>query len=67
MASDPRFFDADELLALARHDVQRGDLQAGLLKLKGLVALASPPAEAIATIARVYAQLGLRTQRRADG
>jgi tetratricopeptide (TPR) repeat protein len=59
MATEPQDLDADELLALAKHEVQRGELESALLKLKRLVSQKKPPAAAVAAIARVYAQLGL--------
>jgi len=52
--------DKEELLALARLDIERGDLEATLLKLKRVLSEASPPEEALAMAGRVYAQLGLR-------
>lgn len=52
--------EADELLVLARHDLQKGQIEDGLLKLKRLQLLPSPSAEASLELARLYAQLGLR-------
>lgn len=52
-------FEADELVALARLDIERGVLDEALWKLKQAIMEASPPAEALAMTARLYAQLGL--------
>ncbi|GEM_PF-1070060 len=52
-------FDSDELLALARIDVEKGDLSEALHKLKQVIAAETAPAEAFSTTARLYAQLGL--------
>lgn len=52
-------FEPDELLALARLDIDKGDVEQGLLKLKQLLALEMPPAEVFPVAARVYAQLRL--------
>jgi tetratricopeptide (TPR) repeat protein len=52
-------FDTDELLALARIELERNDLEGALLKLKKIVDAKDAPAEAVALAARVYAQLGL--------
>src|SRR5438045_9340711 len=52
-------FDSDELLALARISLERNDVEGALLKLKKIMASASPSAEAGGLGARVYAQLGL--------
>jgi tetratricopeptide (TPR) repeat protein len=52
-------FDRDELLALARLDVERGQLEAALGKLKHLVAAPDRQPEALVLAARLYAQLGL--------
>jgi tetratricopeptide (TPR) repeat protein len=52
-------FDAEELLALARLDLEKGDPEGALAKLKELLAETKPAAEAIALSARVYAQLRL--------
>lgn len=52
-------FDKDELLALARLDIERGDIEAALLKIKQVLADESPPEEALAMGGRLYAQLGL--------
>lgn len=51
--------ESDELLALARVDVERGNLEAALLKLKQLLADDAAPDEALAMGGRLYAQLGL--------
>jgi len=52
-------FDADELLALARFDLERNDYEGALGKLKIVVSGDSAPADAFAMTARLYAQLGL--------
>lgn len=52
-------FDKDEMLALARLDVEREDLEAALLKIKHVLTDESPPDEALAMGGRLYAQLGL--------
>src|SRR5690349_18530449 len=65
MATEPQDLDVEESLALARQQVQRGDFERALAKLKPLVALAQPPADSLALMARVYAQLGL--MERAQG
>jgi tetratricopeptide (TPR) repeat protein len=52
-------FEADELVALARHDIERGELDQALGKLKQAMSDTTPPAEAFAMGARLYAQLGL--------
>lgn len=51
--------DKEELLALTRLDIERGALEAALLKLKQVLADESPPAEALSMGGRLYAQLGL--------
>ena len=51
--------ESDELVALARLDIERGALDAALLKLKQVLTDSEPPAEALAMAARLYAQLGL--------
>lgn len=52
-------FDQDELLALARLDIERGNVEAALLKLKRLLAHEPPPPDALSLGGRLYAQLGL--------
>lgn len=52
-------FDADELLALARQDLEKNQLDGALEKLKSILAGPQPAPEAIAMAARTYAQLGL--------
>lgn len=52
-------FEADELLALARLDIERGALEEALRKLKQLTALKEPLADAFSLTGRLYAQLGL--------
>lgn len=53
------FFEADELMALARHNIERGELDEALGKIKQVLSEATPPAETFAMGARLYAQLGL--------
>jgi tetratricopeptide (TPR) repeat protein len=55
----PGLFEADELLALARLDIEGGKLDEALWKLKQVLTETTPPAEALAMAARLYAQLGL--------
>jgi len=64
MAADPQDLDGDELLALARHELQRGEHESALLKLKRLVSQKKSPAEALAVMARLYGQLGLPERAR---
>lgn len=52
-------FDADELLALIKYNIEKGEIEKALLKIKELLAEKTPPAEAHAVAARTYAQLGL--------
>jgi len=52
-------FDSDELLALTNLDIEKGDIENALLKLKTILADKKPPVEANAMAARLYAQLGL--------
>ncbi|NHZ80745.1 tetratricopeptide repeat protein [Massilia sp. CCM 8695] len=55
-------FAADELLALARLDVEKNQLDSALEKLKSILGGPDPDPEAISMAARVYAQLGLFTR-----
>ena len=57
--TSPGLFEADELLALARLDIEGGKLDEALWKLKQVLTETTPPAEALAMAARLYAQLGL--------
>jgi len=59
MANELQDIDVEESLALARHQVQHGNFESALARLKPLIALPQPPADSLAMIARVYAQLGL--------
>lgn len=52
-------FEPDELVALARLNVERGELDEALWKLKLVIAEENPAPEALAMTARLYAQLGL--------
>jgi tetratricopeptide (TPR) repeat protein len=65
MASDAHDLDAEELLALTRHDLQRGEFERALARLKPLASLPQPPADSLALIARVHAQLGLMERAQA--
>jgi len=52
-------FESDELVALARLNIERGEVDEALWKLKQVITETNPPAEALAMSARLYAQLGL--------
>lgn len=52
-------FDQDELLALARRDLENGRVEEALRKLKLLIAEPDALADALPLAARIYAQLGL--------
>jgi tetratricopeptide (TPR) repeat protein len=54
--------EQDELLALARIDIEKGQLESALLKLKQITAEKKPLADALSMLARLYAQLGLYTK-----
>jgi tetratricopeptide (TPR) repeat protein len=56
---EANFWDADELVALARHDLQQGRLADALAKLKIVLNGANPPTIAMAMAARIYAELRL--------
>ena len=58
-------FEPDELVALARLDMDRGNVEAALGKLKQVLATADPLPEAQTMAARIYAQLGLFDRARA--
>jgi tetratricopeptide (TPR) repeat protein len=60
----PVQFDPEELLALARRDLDAGRIEEALLKLKKLIAQPEPYVEALPLAARVYAQLGLLEKAR---
>ena len=51
--------EADELLALARIDIEKEQLENGLRKLKQVLSIPDPIPEALAMAARLYAQIGL--------
>lgn len=59
-------FDGEELLVLARMDLEKGAVEQGLAKLKQAVALGDCPPAANLELARVYAQLGLRAKARSQ-
>jgi tetratricopeptide (TPR) repeat protein len=52
-------FEPDELVALARLNIERGEVDEALRKLKQVITEPNPPAESLAMAARIYAQLGL--------
>jgi len=52
-------FENDELLALARLDLERGDSESALRKLKQVLADKAAPSEAVTMAASLYARLGL--------
>lgn len=52
-------FDSEELIALARIDIDKGRLDEALWKLKQSLRPEKPLPEALAMAARLYAQLGL--------
>jgi tetratricopeptide (TPR) repeat protein len=52
-------FDSDELMALVKLDIEKGEIEKALLKIKEILADKNPPVEAYAIAARTYAQLGL--------
>lgn len=56
--------ESDELLALARMDVEKGRHEEGLIKIKQVLAEKKPPAEAMAMAGRLYAQIGLHEKAR---
>ncbi len=59
MGAESQEFDAEELLALAGHEFQRGEFQPALLKPKRLVSRSKPLGAALEMIARLYARIGL--------
>ena len=65
MNIDPQPLDAEEQLAVAKHEIQRGDLERALSRLKSLASLPRPPADALAVMGRVYAQVGLMDRSQA--
>jgi tetratricopeptide (TPR) repeat protein len=58
-------FEKDELLALARLDLEKGRVEEALRKLKAAIAERDPAAEALPLAARIYAQLGLTERAQA--
>src|SRR5258708_1341930 len=60
----PEDLDNDELLALARRDLDNGRIEEALLKLKKVIAGNDPLAEALPYAARVYSQLGVMEKAR---
>jgi len=52
-------FESEELVALARLDMEKQDFSAALAKLKQAVVMKNADLEAFAMLAKVYAQLGL--------
>lgn len=57
-------FDADEMVALARLDVEKGNLDQALARIKQILAGEAVPDEALTLGARLYAQLGLFVRAR---
>ena len=57
--TDEVLFDDDELLALAKHDLDKGEVESALFKLKQVLVSDEPLDEARTMAARIYAQLGL--------
>ena len=57
--SDASNLDSDELLALANWNLQNGDYQGSLIKLKILLSRNNVPLQAYSALGRVYATLGL--------
>lgn len=55
-------FDSEELFALARLDLKKGDVALGLGRLKQALRLPGCPVPALVEAARVYAQLGMRAK-----
>jgi tetratricopeptide (TPR) repeat protein len=51
--------ESDEIIAIARFDIENGRLDEALYKLKRLIAEQDPPIEALSMAARLYAQLRL--------
>ena len=51
--------DTDELIALIKLDLEKGNIEKALLKLKEVIKDKNVPSEAYAIAARTYAQLGL--------
>jgi len=51
--------ETDELLALVKFNIDKGEIENALYKIKDLLVDKKPPAEVHAIAARVYAQLGL--------
>lgn len=52
-------FETDELLALARLDLERGNVEQALAKVKTTLQEDAPSLDAMSLAARIYAQLGL--------
>jgi tetratricopeptide (TPR) repeat protein len=59
MSNKGSAFEADELIALSRVDIGKGDLEKALSKLKQAISMKNYPVEALAMTARLYAQIGL--------
>ena len=57
-------FDGEELLVLARLDLEKGVIEQGFSKLKQAVAMDDCPPAARLELARLFAQLGLRGKAR---
>jgi tetratricopeptide (TPR) repeat protein len=52
-------FESDELMALIRLNMDKGDMEAALKKVKAVLLRNDKPNEALSVAARIYAQLGL--------
>ncbi len=59
MTNKESIYESDELIALARIDIGKGDLEKALGKLKQAISRGNCPVEALAMTARLYAQIGL--------
>ncbi len=57
-------FEADELIALARLDIEKSDYENALAKLKAVLSAEQPPAAAFSMVARLYGQLKLFAKAR---
>lgn len=58
-STDTPAFETDELLALARLDLERGNVEQALAKVKTTLQENAPSLDAMSLAARIYAQLGL--------
>ncbi|MDH5325976.1 MAG: tetratricopeptide repeat protein [Gammaproteobacteria bacterium] len=59
-ATDPfKQLDDDELVALARIDMDKGDIEKAIIKIKCVLNRNSEDMEAVGTLGKIYAQIGL--------